>query len=399
MNHSDHREIGQRLDLFHQQDDAPGAVFWHPRGYALYGTVENYIRQRMRAAGFREIRTPQLLSRRLWEVSGHWDKYRDNMFTLSQGSAEADRVYALKPMSCPGHVEIYRAGLCSYRDLPVRLAEFGAVHRDEASGALAGLMRLRAFTQDDAHVFCREDQVVAEVAKFAGLLNAIYADFGFDRVAVRFSTRPAVRAGADDVWDKAEAALERAANVAGLNYQHQPGEGAFYGPKLDFVLTDSRGREWQCGTVQCDLVLPERFDIAYIDANSARARPVMLHHAVLGSLERFIAVLLEHHAGKLPFWLAPEQIAVASVVDRAAAYARRCVSALEAEGLRAIADVRDERIGRKVADAVASGTPVVIAVGPKEMANDTVSLRRRDGAPKVMALAEAVRELKAKARS
>lgn len=394
MNVSDHREIGQRLDLFHQQDDAPGAVFWHPRGFVLYRVVEDYVRRRMRAAGFREIRTPQLLARRLWEVSGHWDKYRDNMFTFSQGGAEANRAYALKPMSCPGHVEVYRAGLWSYRDLPVRLAEFGAVHRDEASGALAGLMRLRAFTQDDAHIFCREDQVVAEVATFASLLQSIYAAFGFDRVSVRFSTRPQVRAGADEVWDKAEAALQRAADLAGLAYQHQPGEGAFYGPKLDFVLTDSRGRDWQCGTIQCDLVLPERFDIAFIDANSARVRPVMLHHAVLGSIERFLAVLLEHHGGRMPLWLAPDQVVVASVVDRAADYARHCVSELDAEGLRAIDDVRDERIGRKVAEAFEAGIPVVLAVGPKEMANDTVSLRRRDGEPIALPLVEAIKTLR-----
>jgi threonyl-tRNA synthetase len=390
----DHRAIGQRLDLFHQQDESPGAVFWHPRGLVLFRIVEDYVRRRMRAAGFREIRTPQMLARRLWETSGHWDKYRDNMFTLTQGGDGEDRVYALKPMSCPGHVEIYRARLWSYRDLPSRFAEFGAVHRNEASGALSGLMRLRAFTQDDAHIFCRPDQVIEEVAKFAKLQSSIYSDFGFDRVVIGFSTRPAVRAGSDEVWDRAEAALAAAVQAAGLVCRPQPGDGAFYGPKLDFTLTDNRGREWQCGTIQCDLVLPERFDISYIGAQSQRERPIMLHHAVLGSLERFIAVLLEHHGARLPLWLAPEQMVVANIVGAAADYARRCADELEAEGFRVITDLRDERIARKAADARNSGIPVFIAVGKTEQDSGTISVRHGDGRPQAMAVSAVVDQFK-----
>ena len=395
----DHRRIGRRLDLFHQQDDGPGMVFWHPRGLVLYRVIEDYIRARMRRAGFAEIRTPQALSRRLWEASGHWQKFGAQMFAFSANDAAADglagpRAYALKPMSCPGHVQIFNAALHSYRDLPVRYAEFGACHRNEPSGALSGLMRLRAFTQDDAHIFCREDQAEAEVAAFCRMLAEVYGDFGFAGVKVGFSTRPAVRAGDDATWDRAEAMLEGAARAVGLDYRLQPGEGAFYGPKLEFVLTDNRGRDWQCGTVQLDLVLPERLDAAYVDADGRRRRPVMIHHAVLGSLERFIAVLLEHYDGRLPLWLAPDQIIVASITDAQAGTARRYAEALGAEGFRAGADVRAERIGRKVADALAAGVPVLMAVGAREAADGTVSLRLGDGPAEAMPLAEAIARLK-----
>jgi threonyl-tRNA synthetase len=335
MDANDHRAIGNRLELFHQQDDSPGMVFWHPRGFALYRVIEDHIRRRMRGAGFQEVRTPQLLGRSLWQASGHWDRFADAMFVV-----EAERPLALKPMSCPGHIQIFKARVRSFRDLPVRLAEFGWVHRNEPSGALHGLLRTRAFVQDDAHVFCTEGQVETEVACFCTLLRAVYADFGFADVAVRFSTRPAARAGSDAVWDRAEAALAAAARAAGLTVEVQPGEGAFYGPKLEFHLHDAHGRGWQCGTVQLDLVLPERLDATFRDADSAAARPVMLHHAVLGSLERFIAMLLEHHRGRLPLWLAPDQVAVATIAPAASGYGARVRDALLAQ-LEQFGSIRD----------------------------------------------------------
>jgi len=394
----DHRRIGRRMHLFHQQDEGPGQVFWHPRGVVLYRIIEEYIRRKMKAAGFSEIRTPQALARRLWEASGHWDKFGPHMFSFSAKDGEDEnaaerRMYALKPMSCPGHIQVFNAALYSYRDLPVRLCEFGSCMRNEPSGALAGLMRLRAFTQDDAHIFCREDQAVAEIAKFCRMLADVYRDFGFARVKVAFSTRPAVRAGDDTTWDRAEAMLEDAAKSIGLDYRVQPGEGAFYGPKLEFVLTDSRGRDWQCGTVQLDMVLPERLDVSYVDAGGARLRPVMIHHAVLGSLERFIAVLLEHYEGKLPLWLAPDQVAVASITEGQDDYARAIASDLEARGLRVTVDTRAERIGRKVADALSQGIPAVIALGAREAADGTLSLRLGDQPARAVSLDEAVRAL------
>lgn len=393
MDPHDHRAIANRMDLFHQQEEGPGMVFWHPRGFAIYRIVEDYIRRRMRRAGFREIRTPQLLARSLWEKSGHWEKFGDNMFSLGENG----HVHALKPMSCPCHVQVFNKRLRSFRDLPIRLAEFGTCHRDEPSGALQGLMRTRAFVQDDAHIFCAEEQVVDEVARFCRLLGEVYADFGFEDVRIAFSTRPEVRAGDDAVWDRAEAQLEAAAQAAGLDYQHDPGEGAFYGPKLDFHLRDSRGREWQCGTVQLDMVLPERLDARYADAQDRRVRPVMIHHAVLGSVERFIGILLEHHGGTLPLWLAPDQIVVASIGNAQAGYAEKVADALADHDFRVVADTRGERLSRKIMDAREAGIPILMAVGKREEADGTVSLRQRDGEQQVLRLEDAVAALQPEA--
>jgi threonyl-tRNA synthetase len=393
MEHHDHRALGQKLELFHLQPEGPGQVFWHPRGFAVYRVIEDYIRKRMRAAGFREIRTPMLLDRGLWQQSGHWDKFRQDMFWLQ----DEDRALALKPMSCPGHVQVYSHRPRSWRELPLRFAEFGACHRNEASGALLGLMRTRAFVQDDAHVFCTEAQVEQEVARFCVMLREIYADFGFDAFVVNFSTRPDVRAGDDATWDRAEAALAAAARSAGLAYVEQPGGGSFYGPKLDFVLTDARGRDWQCGTLQLDFVLPQRFDIAYVDAGNAPARPVMIHHAVLGSLERFLAVLLEHHGGQLPLWLAPDQVAVMNVAEAHADYAHRVGRELDAAGLRVLIDDRPERLPRKILDAHDQGVPVMLVVGTREAQEKTVSLRR-GAEQRVLPLAEAVALLAAEGK-
>ncbi len=389
MDHNDHRAIGNRLDLFHQQEEGPGMIFWHPRGFALYRVIEEYIRRRMRQAGFREIRTPQMLARSLWEQSGHWEKFGDNMFALDDGH----RPFALKPMSCPCHVQVFRKRVRSFRELPLRFAEFGACHRNEPSGALQGLMRTRAFVQDDAHIFCREDQIVQEVANFARMLRQVYGDFGFPDFRVGFSTRPRSRAGDDALWDRAEAALAEAARSAGLNCIEQPGEGAFYGPKLDFILRDARGRDWQCGTVQLDFVLPERLDAEYVDSDNQRRRPVMIHHAVLGSMERFIGMLLEHYEGKLPFWLAPEQVLVASIKPEQAEYAEEVAAALEEAGFRAVADLRPERLSQKLHDAHAQHIPVLLAVGAAEMQQGEVAWREADGAVSVMSRAAAVARL------
>ena len=393
MDDHDHRAIANRMDLLHQQEEAPGMVFWHPRGFALFRVVEDTIRARMRDLGFREIRTPMLLDRKLWEQSGHWEKFGDNMFAFEDGA----QAHALKPMSCPGHVQVFNKRVRSFRDLPIRYCEFGMCHRDEPSGALMGLMRGRSFVQDDAHIFCAEDQVEAEVARFCGLVHQVYADFGFSDVQVAFSTRPDVRAGSDAAWDSAEAQLEAAAKSAGLDYRVDPGEGAFYGPKLDFHLRDSRGREWQCGTVQLDMVLPERLDAAYVDAGGVRVRPVMIHHAVLGSVERFIGMLLEHHDGNLPLWLAPDQIVVASITDAQGDYAKSVVDQFVAAGYRAVADVRSERLARKVVDARAAGIPLLAAVGAREAASDQVTLRKRDGAQEAMTVDAAIVALHAEA--
>ncbi|MEL3892664.1 threonine--tRNA ligase [Ferrovibrio sp. MS7] len=389
MDHNDHRAIGNRLDLFHQQEEGPGMIFWHPRGFALYRVIEEYIRRRMRQAGFREIRTPQMLARSLWEQSGHWEKFGDNMFALDDGH----RPFALKPMSCPCHVQVFRKRVRSFRELPLRFAEFGACHRNEPSGALQGLMRTRAFVQDDAHIFCREDQIVQEVANFARMLCQVYGDFGFPDFRVGFSTRPQSRAGDDALWDRAEAALAEAARSAGLNCIEQPGEGAFYGPKLDFILRDARGRDWQCGTVQLDFVLPERLDVEYVDSDNQRRRPVMIHHAVLGSMERFIGMLLEHYEGKLPFWLAPEQVLVASIKPDQAEYADEVAAALEEAGFRAVADLRPERLSQKLHDAHAQHIPVLLVVGAAEMQQGEVAWREADGAVSVMSRAAAVARL------
>ena len=395
---ADHRAIARRLGLFHQQAEGPGMIFWHPRGFALYRVVENYVRKRMRRAGFAEVRTPQLLARALWEASGHWEKFGDNIFALDAGAGDADdRTLALKPMNCPGHVQIFKQGRRSYRELPLRFAEFGACHRNEPSGALLGLMRTQAFVQDDAHVFCREDQVEPEVARFCELLRTVYRDFGFDEFAVGLSTRPARRAGSDAVWDRAEAVLARAAQAAGLDYRLQPGEGAFYGPKLEFVLRDGHGRDWQCGTVQVDLVLPDRLDARYLDERNAVRRPVLIHHAVLGSLERFIGMLLEHHGGRLPLWLAPDQVVVASIGERQADYAERVAGDLDAAGYRVVTDVRPERLSKKIVDAREAAIPILMAVGDREERDGSVTLRRRDGAQEAMPLAAAIEGLRAEA--
>ncbi|WP_228545107.1 threonine--tRNA ligase [Burkholderia pseudomultivorans] len=390
MDDCDHRVLGNKLELFHQQDESPGAIFWHPRGMVLLRVVEDYIRARMRQAGFSEVRTPQIIARSLWEQSGHWEKFGRGMFSLQSD----DRPYCLKPMSCPCHVQIFRKGVRSYRDLPVRYSEFGAVHRAEPSGALHGLMRARAFTQDDAHVLCMPDQVEAEVARFCMLLKSIYADFGFGGFDVALSTRPAVRAGDEAVWDRAEAMLASAARAAGLDFAVRPGEGAFYGPKLEFHLLDRQGRQWQCGTIQLDFVLPERLGAAYVAEDGTRAVPVMLHHAVLGSLERFIGVLLEHYEGWLPTWLAPDQIVVANIGHDERAFADRVASAFEAIGCRVLRDFRAERLPRKIFDARALAAPIVAVTGRKEALAGAVSLRMRNGEPQVLALADALAYLK-----
>jgi threonyl-tRNA synthetase len=382
----DHRAIGNRQALFHQQEDGPGMVFWHPRGFALYQTVESHIRRHMRRAGYREVRTPQLLDRALWEASGHWEKFGTSMFALEDG----ERRLALKPMSCPGHIQIFNRGVRSFRDLPLRFAEFGACHRDEPSGALHGLMRTRAFVQDDAHVFCSEAQIAGEVARFARLLTAVYGDFGFDDVAVCFATRPEARAGDEAQWDRAEASLLDAARAAGLSPELKPGEGAFYGPKLEFHLADRLGRRWQCGTIQADFVLPERLDAHYADSDGSRRRPVILHHAVLGSIERFLAILLEQYRGALPLWLAPDQVVVATVGTAQAAYGERVAERLRAADIRVMLDAGGERLSRKVMEARELGIPLLLAVGAREAANGTVALRHADGSQEVLALADAV---------
>ncbi|MEM8587485.1 MAG: threonine--tRNA ligase [Pseudomonadota bacterium] len=393
MDNHDHRSIANRMDLFHQQEEGPGMAFWHPRGFALYRIVEDYMRRRMRKLGFREIRTPQLLARSLWEKSGHWEKFGDNMFTVEDGERSA----ALKPMSCPGHVQIFNKRRRSFRDLPMRLCEFGVCHRNEPSGALQGLMRGRSFVQDDAHIFCAEDQVEPEIARFCRQLFEVYADFGFDDVRVAFSTRPAVRAGSDAAWDRAEALLARAAEAAALDHQLDPGEGAFYGPKLDFFLRDSRGREWQCGTVQLDLILPERLDASYVDASNRHVRPIMIHHAVLGSLERFVGILLEHYDGILPLWLAPDQVVVASIGEAHRGFAEQVAQRFDQAGYRALADVRAERLSRKIVDARETGIPILMAVGDREMHSDSVSIRRHTGAQEGRSVDDAIAELQTEA--
>ena len=368
----DHRRLGRELGLYHFQDEAAGAVFWHPNGWTLYRTLQAYMRRRLEGAGYVEVRTPQLIDRSLWERSGHWEKFREHMFT-----AEAeDRVLALKPMNCPGHVQIYRQGIKSYRDLPLRMAEFGSCHRNEPSGALHGLMRVRAFVQDDAHIFCTEDQITSETEAFCALLQSVYRDFGFDAVSVKFSDRPAKRAGSDETWDKAEAALRAATTAAGLNTTLNPGEGAFYGPKLEFVLKDAIGRDWQLGTLQVDFVLPERLDAAYVGEDGGKHRPVMLHRAILGSFERFIGILVEHYAGRLPMWLAPVQAVVATITNEADAYARTVYDALRAAGVRVELDQRNEKIGYKVREHTLAKVPVLLAVGAREQADGTVAVRR-----------------------
>jgi threonyl-tRNA synthetase len=392
----DHRRLGRELGLFHLQEEAAGSVFWHPRGWTLFRTIESYIRRRLDRSGYVEVHTPQLVDRSLWEKSGHWEKFREAMFTVAD--EEGGRVLAVKPMSCPCHVEIFRQELHSYRELPLRMAEFGACHRNEPSGALHGIMRVRAFTQDDAHIFCTDAQITAESIAFCDLLRSVYADFGFTDVTVKFSDRPANRAGSDAVWDRAEAALKAACEAANLSYTLNPGEGAFYGPKLEFVLRDAIGREWQCGTLQVDFVLPERLDANYIGEDGQRHRPVMLHRAILGSLERFIAILIEHHAGRFPLWLAPVQARVLTITSDADAYAGEVVAALGTAGLRAEADLANEKINYKVREHSLAKIPVLLVVGRREAETRTVALRRLGGRDQeVLALDEAIARLKAEA--
>ncbi|WP_114964791.1 threonine--tRNA ligase [Alkalilacustris brevis] len=374
----DHRRLGREMDLFHMQEEAPGQVFWHPNGWSIYTTLQDYMRRRQTAGGYVEVNTPQVVDRKLWEASGHWEKYQEHMFIVEvdEEHAREKAVNALKPMNCPCHVQIYNHGLKSYRDLPLRMAEFGSCNRYEPSGALHGIMRVRGFTQDDAHIFCREDQIESETRRFIEFLSAIYRDLGFEKFAVKFSDRPETRAGEDAVWDKAEEALKSATEAAGYAYDLNPGEGAFYGPKLEFVLTDAIGRDWQCGTLQVDFVLPERLDATYIGADGAKHRPVMLHRAVLGSFERFIGILIESFAGKLPFWLAPRQVVVATIVSDADDYAREVVQTLRAHGIRAEADLRNEKINYKVREHSVGKVPVILAIGAREVGERTVSLRR-----------------------
>jgi threonyl-tRNA synthetase len=374
----DHRKLGREMELFHFQEEAPGMVFWHPNGWAIYRALEDYMRRRLRAAGYREIRTPQVVDRKLWEASGHWEKYRENMYIteIDEEHANEKRVNALKPMNCPCHVQVYNQGIKSYRDLPLRLAEFGSCHRYEAHGALHGLMRVRGFTQDDAHIFCTEDQIADECARFIDLLSTVYRDTGFEKFEIKLSTRPEVRIGTDEQWDRAEAALEKAILTVRNDYVVDPGEGAFYGPKLDFKLTDAIGREWQCGTFQADFQLPERLGATYVGPDGEKHRPVMLHRAILGSFERFIGILIENYAGRLPMWLAPRQVVVASIVSDADAFVHEVAAALSARGLRAEADTRNEKINYKVREHSLAKVPVILAIGQREVEERSVSLRR-----------------------
>ena len=369
----DHRKLGKALELFHIQEEATGSVFWHPKGWTMYRVIESYMHRRLDKAQYKEVKTPQLIDRSLWEKSGHWDKFRENMFTAE---SEGDRILALKPMNCPGHVQIYRQGITSYRDLPLRMAEFGSCHRNEPSGALHGIMRVRAFTQDDAHIFCTEDQIDSEGRVFCDLLLDIYRDFGFDEVRVKFSDRPPVRAGDDATWDRAESALQSATKAANLETTLNPGEGAFYGPKLEFVLRDAIGRDWQCGTLQVDFVLPERLDAEYVAEDGSRKRPVMLHRAILGSMERWIGILIEQYAGRMPPWLAPVQLVVAPITDAAKSYAAEVRERAAAMGFRVEFDGRNEKISYKVREHSVAKVPYIIAVGEREMAERTIALRR-----------------------
>ncbi len=374
----DHRKLGREMDLFHMQEEAPGQIFWHPNGWTIYTLLQDYMRRQQRKGGYVEVNTPQVVDRKLWVASGHWDKYQENMFIVEvdEEHAREKAVNALKPMNCPCHVQIFNQGLKSYRDLPLRMAEFGSCNRYEPSGALHGIMRVRGFTQDDGHIFCTEDQIESETAEFIRFLSGIYKDLGFENFSVKFSDRPEKRSGSDEVWDEAEAALLSATRAAGIEPELNPGEGAFYGPKLEFVLTDAIGRDWQCGTHQVDFVLPERLDATYIGADGGKHRPVMLHRATLGSFERFIGILIEEHAGKLPFWLAPRQVVVASITSEADEYVAEVVSTLRAAGVRAEADIRNEKINYKVREHSVGKVPIILAVGHREVEDRTVSVRR-----------------------
>jgi threonyl-tRNA synthetase len=369
----DHRKLAKQLDLLHMQDEAPGMVFWHPKGWIVWQQIEQYMRQKFVEYGYQEVRTPAVMDRSMWEKSGHWENYRDNMFT----TASENRDYAVKPMNCPGHVQIFNSGLHSYRDLPLRLAEFGSCHRNEPSGALHGIMRVRGFTQDDAHIFCTEDQIEQEVADFIVMLQKVYADFGFNDVLVKLSTRPDKRVGSDESWDKAEAALAAALDKNGLAYDLQPGEGAFYGPKIEFTLKDTLGRLWQCGTIQLDFNLPVRLDAEFVDEDNSRKPPVMLHRAILGSMERFIGILIEHHAGNFPLWLAPVQVMVMNISEHQAGYAQKVTQALREAGIRAVSDLSNNKITYKIREHSLQKLPYQVVVGDKEMESSLVSVRAR----------------------
>ena len=374
----DHRKLGKEMDLFHFQDEAPGMVFWHPYGWNIYKTLQSFIRTKLDKNDYLEINTPQVVDRKLWEASGHWDKYRENMFIteIDEEHANEKRVNALKPMNCPCHVQVYNQGITSYKDLPIRYAEFGSCHRYEASGTMHGLMRVRGFTQDDGHIFCMPEQIESETASFISLLSEIYSDLGFEKFNIKLSTRPEVRIGSDEVWDKAESALENAIKKLDLPYKIDEGDGAFYGPKLDFVLTDAIGREWQCGTFQADFNLPDRLDAEYIGEDGNKHHPVMIHRAILGSFERFIGILIENYSGKLPFWLAPQQVVIASIVSEVNDYALKIQTLLKEKGIRTEVDLRNEKISYKVREHSSRKVPIIMAIGKNEKANETVSIRR-----------------------
>ncbi|MEI4470661.1 threonine--tRNA ligase [Frigidibacter sp. MR17.24] len=398
----DHRKLGREMELFHLQEEAPGMVFWHPNGWSVYRLLQEYMGRRQRRAGYKEIKTPQVVDRVLWEKSGHWDNYRENMFIVEvdEEGAKEKRINALKPMNCPCHVQVYNQGLKSYRDLPLRLAEFGACHRYESSGSMHGLMRVRGFTQDDAHIFCTEDQIEEECGAFIALLSSVYKDLGFESFDIKLSTRPEVRIGSDETWDKVEGALKGAIERLGLPYEINEGDGAFYGPKLDFKLTDAIGRQWQCGTFQVDPNLPDRLGAEYVGEDGAKHRPYMLHRAILGSFERFIGILIENYAGKFPLWLAPRQVVVASIVSDADDYVREVVAALEAVGIRAEADTRNEKINYKVREHSVGKVPVILAIGMKEVEERTVSVRRLgETRTETLGLDAAVAQLAAEART
>ena len=391
----DHRRIGKEMDLFHFQEEAQGMVFWHEKGWTLYRTVETYLRRKLERHDYGEVRTPQLVDRKLWEMSGHWDKFRDAMFT----SEADDRLLALKPMNCPCHIEIFKQGLKSYRDLPLRMSEFGSCHRYEPSGALHGIMRVRGFTQDDAHIFCTEDQITSETEAFCSLLREVYEEIGFNDISIMFSDRPETRVGDDAIWDRSEAALLEAVKATGLPYEMNPGEGAFYGPKIEFHLRDSIGRSWQCGTLQVDFNLPERLGATYIGEDSAKHTPVMLHRAILGSMERFLGILIEQYEGKFPLWLAPDQIVVCPIVSEVDGYAEQVVAQLKQAGLRVKIDARNEKINYKIREHSLAKVPVVIAVGKREAEANTVSVRRLGSTDQtVMDLSKAISDLGLEAR-
>ena len=398
----DHRKLGREMNLFHMQEEAPGQIFWHPNGWLIYTELQNYMRRKQTAGGYVEVNTPQVVDRKLWEASGHWDNYQEHMFIVEvdEEHAREKRINALKPMNCPCHVQIFNQGLKSYRDLPLRMAEFGSCNRYEPSGALHGIMRVRGFTQDDAHIFCSEEQIEAETARFIELLAEVYHELGFESFDIKLSTRPEKRVGSEESWDMVEAALENAIKKTGNAYEIDPGEGAFYGPKLDFKLTDAIGREWQLGTFQVDPNLPERLDATYIGEDGAKHRPYMLHRAILGSFERFIGIMIEHHAGKLPFWLAPRQVVVASIISDADDYVHEVVAALKAQGIRAEADVRNEKINYKVREHSLGKVPAILAIGMREVEERTVSVRRLgDKRTSVISLDEAVTSLAQEAKA